>query len=106
MTTQSLASVDQMSSSWSIEITDHYVIDRGACHLGSRNILTFNTYVDGLMKEILYHKIAEYVRRDEQQKQAILDFMLEYSISESDLSFDAWKKAMQRLKKKKESKSE
>lgn len=99
--TQSLSSVDKLTNHWSIEIPEHCLIDRGSYNFGSRNILTFNTYIDQLMKEILYRQVQVYVQHEKQQKQAILDFMLEYGISENDLSFDGWKKSMQRLEKKK-----
>jgi hypothetical protein len=106
--TEKWRSVEKLQHHWEISIPEHLIYDKGVSNFGSKNIMTFNTYIDTVMKEKLFERVQLLsIKFDMEKKQTILDFMMQYNVTESELSFDAWKKAVQRIEidKKKRLKS-
>lgn len=67
--------------------------------ISADSIVCLDRFIDKMMKERLMDRV-ERRPADMTEKDCILAFMDEYGITEDDISFDALKKAVQRLREK------
>lgn len=93
--------VDRLSHSWQVKISSDMLHNRCAYELGARNIMSINTFVDAQMKLMLSEEVKKFYLLGQEKKTTILNFMKYYGIGESEMSFDAWKKSVQRIEYRK-----
>ncbi len=81
-----------------ISLSSKQVFHLGCRHLTSLTVVQFNSFFDNEIKRELFTHVSYSVRlRNTPQKSAILEFMEIYGFEDSDISFDALKKSLQRI---------
>lgn len=89
--------IEKYPEKWQILMSHTTVHNRGAADLGAKNVVSINNAVDDVMTREMCMLVDRMNRAGFEKNQSILNWMADYQITESDLSFDAWKKRYQRF---------
>lgn len=98
---QSKRKPDQIPADFSATVTvkvSTNFIPSGRIFISYDSVFQLDRYLHKMMHDFLNDRIQ---RGDQTEKQAIMEFMDEFNITEDDISFDAIKKATQRLRTRK-----
>lgn len=94
--------ITDYSDRFKVHVSEHAFFKRGCRNLDANSIVQFNAMVEDLIEAEFCGTVEFLEMFGLEQKQAIEVFMAKYDLDETDVKFDALKKAYQRYWKNKE----